>query len=134
MGRGDRSGDDVDFGLQPDAGHAHRVLDPGLLIDDIFLGQDVDHLSIHGNGHGTGGIDDPLHIGFGDLGPLDGDDAAAVEAGDVPAGDAGVDRGYLAAGHQFGLFHGFFNGIHRGFDIDHHALAKPDRRGGCRYR
>ena len=130
VGRGDGAGDDMDLGLQTNTGHAHRVLDAGLFVDDILLGQDVDHFPVHGNGHRPGGVDDPLHVGLGNLGALDGDDAAAVEAGDVAAGDAGVDRRYFAAGHQFGFFHSLLDGIHRGFDIDHNPFAKSDRRVG----
>ena len=126
--RGDGPGDDVDLGFETHAGHAHRVLDAGLLVDDVFLRQDVNDFPVHGDGHRPGGIDDALDIVFGDLAALDGHDAAAVETGDVPPGDAGIDRGDLAAGHQFGFLHRFLDGIHCRFDVHHHALAQPDGR------
>ena len=91
----------------------------------------MDHFPIHGNRYGTGGIDDAFYIGFGNFRPFDGNDAAAVESGDMPPGDAGVDRRNFASGHQFGFFHRFFDGVHRGFDIDDDPLAKPDRGVGA---
>ena len=131
MGRGDRPGNNVNLRFEPYTGHTHRVLDAGLLIDDVFLGQHVDHFAVHGNRYGTGRIDDPFDIGLGNFRPFDGNDASAVEPGDVPPGDTGVHGRNFAAGHQFGFFHRFFDGIHRRFDIDDDPFAKPDRGMGA---
>ena len=73
VGRGHGAGDNVDLGLQPDAAHAHGVLDAGLVVHDVFLGQNVNDLPVHGNGHGPGRLLDPLHVLGRDLRPLDGD-------------------------------------------------------------
>ena len=92
VGGGHRAGHDVDLGLQPHAGHPDRVLDARLVVDDVLLGQHVDHLAVHRDRDRPGRVDHPLHVQRGDLGALDGHDAAAVETGDVAAGDPGVHR------------------------------------------
>ncbi len=44
--RGHLAGDEEDLGLEPDAGHAQRVLDARLVIDPVLLGDRVQHLSV----------------------------------------------------------------------------------------
>ncbi len=63
-----------------------------------------------------------------DLAVLHRDDAVGVEAVDVAARDAGVDRGDLAVGHQLGLFDRVLDRVDGGVDVDHHALAQAPRR------
>jgi hypothetical protein len=43
-----------------------------------------------------------------------------------PPAMPGVYRRDLAPGHQFRFFHRLFDGVHRGFDVDHHTLAQTD--------
>jgi hypothetical protein len=45
----DRAGDHVHLGLQPHAGHAQRLLDAFLVVDDVFLRQDVQDLLVGRN-------------------------------------------------------------------------------------
>ena len=131
---GHRAGDDVDLGLEAHAGHAQRLLDAVLVVDDELLRQDVDDLAVQRDGDRLGRVDDPGDVGLADLLVLHRDDALAVEALDVAAGDAGVDGGDLAAGHQLGLFDRAADGGDGGLDVDHHALAQALARGGCRCR
>ena len=126
MSRCHRAGDNVDLGLQAYTGHADRILDSGFIIHDVFLWQHMDNFTVHGDGYGPGRINDAIYIIIGNFGSLDGNDAATVESRYVAAGDAGIDRRYFTAGHEFGLFDCFFNGFHSGFDIDHNSLAQPD--------
>src|SRR5208337_2868963 len=72
--RGDGAGDDVNLDLQPDPAHPLGVLDPVLTVDDELLRQDMDYLSVHGDGDGAGGVDGPPHVAFGDLMALHPDD------------------------------------------------------------
>ncbi len=101
----------MNFGLQAYAGHSHRVLDAAFIIDHIFLRQDVNHLAVHGYGDRPGRIDYPVDIRFADFIALDRNDSAAVKSGNVTAGNTGIDRRNLAAGHQFGFLHRLFDGF-----------------------
>ena len=122
------AGDDVHLGLEPHAGHADRVADAFLAVDDVFLRQHVQDLLIGGDGDRLGRIDHALDIALHHLLVLDGDDAVRIEAAHVAAGDAGVDRVNFAARHQFRFLHGALDGLHRGFDVDHHAFLQAARR------
>src|SRR5262249_15893453 len=124
LGTGDGAGDDVDLGLQADPGHPQWLLDAALVVDDELLGQDVDHLPVHGGGHRVGGADRPGDVRLPDLLVLHRHDALAVEAFDVAPGDAGVDGGDLAAGHQLRFLDRPADGGHGGLDVHHHALAQ----------
>ena len=86
----------------------------------------MDHLTVHGDGYCPRGVDDPVDILLADFGTLHGNDPAAVKSGDVTAGDSGINRGDLAAGHQFGFLHRFFYGVDRRFNIDHHAFSQTN--------
>ena len=90
MGGRDGACHDMNLCFQPDTGHADRVLNAGLFVDDVFLGQDVDDLPIHGYGDGTRCVDDTINIGLRNFRAFNGDNATAVEAGDVSTGDAGI--------------------------------------------
>src|SRR5262249_24814344 len=94
--RGQRGGDDVDLGLEADAGHAERLADAVLLVDDVLLRQDVDDLAVHRDRDRLGALDDAREIAVADLLVLHRDGAVRVQALDVAAGDAGVDGGDLA--------------------------------------
>ena len=77
---GDGPGDDVHLALQAHPVDAHRVLDAVLAVDQKILYQGMDHLTVGGDGHGAGRLDDPFHIRRGHLPVLDGDDSLAVDA------------------------------------------------------
>ena len=119
------------LGLQTDAAHAERFADAVLLVDDEFLGQDMDDFAVHGDGDGLGGVDDAAHVLLGDFAVLDGDHALGVEALDVAAGDTGIDRLDLAAGHQLGLFDGLADGGDRALDVDDDPFAQAAGRAGA---
>ena len=59
------------------------------------------------------------------------DDAVAVQAADVTAGNTDIDRVDLAAGHEFGFFDRTLDGLHGGFDIDHDAFFEAAGRAGA---
>src|SRR6202041_1227112 len=105
-----------------------RIADTFLAVDDVFLRQHVQDLLIGGGGNRLGRVNDAVDIALHHLLVLDGDDAVRIEAAHVAAGDAGVHRVNFAARHQFGFFHGALNGLHGGFDVDHHAFFKSARR------
>ena len=99
-----------------------------LIIDDELLRQHVDDLTVHGDVARLGMLADARDVGLADLAVLQRHHAAAAEALDVAAGDAGVHVGDLGAGHGLGLVDGPLNGAHRRLDVVHHALAQALRR------
>ena len=118
------------FYFQTDPGHADRILNSGLLINDELLGKYMNNLTIHGNCDGTCRIDHPLHIGLGNLRPLDCYDAVAVETGDMAPGYPGVHRRNFTSRHEFRFFNRLLNRTHGRFNVDHHTFSKADR-GVC---
>ena len=124
--RGHRAGDDVDLGLEPHAAHPHRVLDAVLVIHDVLLRDDVDDLAVHGDGDGLGRLDHPVHVGRADLvvPARDRDDAAAVDAADVVAGDAGVDALHRHARHALGFVHRALDAGDGLLEVHDHAPAQ----------
>jgi len=122
-GRGPRH--DVDLGLEPHPGHPHGVLDPLLLVDDVVLGKDVQDLAVQRDADRAGGVDGAPHVHLLDLAALDGDDAVAVEALDVAAGDPGEHGADLDAGHELGLLDGLLDRLDGAVDVDDDPLAKP---------
>ena len=119
------------LGLQAHSAHPQRFLDAVLIVDDELLGQDVDHLAVHGNGDRLGGVDHAPDVFVVHLAVLDGDHALGVEAFDVAAGDAGENRLDLTAGHQLRLLQRLADGADRGLDVDHHPFAQPLGRAGA---
>ena len=91
VGGGYRPGHDMNLRLKPNPRHAHRILYAVLIIHDVLLGQHMNHLPVHGDGNGTRRIDHPVNIVLCHLRSFDSDDSPAVEAGNVSAGDAGVN-------------------------------------------
>ena len=57
----------------------------------------------------------------------DADHAVGVQAAHVAAGDAGIHRVDLAAGHELGFLHRALDRLHGGLDVDHHALLQSAR-------
>ncbi len=57
--RGHRPGDNVHLRFETDSGHAKGIPDAVLIIDDVILRQNVEHLAIHRDRHRLGGIDHP---------------------------------------------------------------------------
>ena len=120
----------MNLGFQAHAGHAHRLLDPLLVVDDILLRKYVQDLLVRRYRHGLRRVDHPLQVVAVDLLVLDRDDTVGIEAANMAAGDTHVDRVNLAARHQFRLFHGPLDRLHGRFDIDHHPFLHPLGRVG----
>src|SRR5690606_3501716 len=74
------------------------------------------------------GIHDAFDIAGGDFLVADGNHAGRVAALDVAAGNAGVDRADLAAGHQLGLLDRALDRLHRRFDVHHDTALESLRR------
>ena len=89
----------------------------------------MDDFPVGGNGHGAGGIDDPVHVRRGHLAVLDGDDALAVDDLGLAAADPGVHRADFAAGHGFSFFHGAADGLDGVFNVYHHPFAQSATGG-----
>ena len=110
------------LGFQAHPGHTQRFLDALLAVDNVFLGQDMQNLLVRRNRHRLGRVDHPLQIQAIHFPVLDRHDAVGIEAADVTAGNTHVDRVNLAARHQLSLFHRTLYGLHRRFDVNHHAF------------
>ena len=117
------TGDDVHLGLQADAAHANRLFHV-LAVDDKLLRLDQQQALVGGDVDRLGSLHHPGHIGGGDLAVLDRHHAAGIHATDVAAGDAGVDLGDFAIGHEFGFFQRGLDALHRGVDVDHHTTLE----------
>ena len=131
MCRRDRAGDDVNFRFESDPRHAQRISDAILIIDDVILRQNMEHFAIHWDSHCLCRIDHSLQIPRHDFFVFNRDDAVTVEAFDVAPGNARKDGVNLTARHQTRFLNGFFERIHRGLDVDDHALAQSLRRMGA---
>jgi hypothetical protein len=110
--------------FQAHAVHAHRTRDAVLVVDDVFLRQDVDHLAITGQRDRLGLFEHALDVFIGDLAVVDGSDAFLVHAAHVAARDAGVDRLDLAAGHRLGLVDRRANRLDGRLDVNDDALLQ----------
>ena len=91
----------------------------------------MDDFTVRRDGHGTGRIERAFHIALAHFAALDGDDAMAVDPGDMPAGDPHIDRIDLTAGHELGVLDGAPDGLHGLLNIHHHALAHAVRGTGA---
>src|SRR3990167_1262903 len=125
------AGHQMHLGFQTHAGHAEGLLDAFLGIDDVFLRQDVENFLVRRDGYSLGGVDDALQIGAVHFAVADGDDAVAVQAANVAAGDADINRVDLAAGHEFCFLDRALDGLHGGFDVHHNALLEAAGRTGA---
>ena len=88
-----RAGDDVHVRLEPRRGHAQRIVDPVLPVDDELARDDVQDLQLARDVDRLRGLDDAVDVLAGDLLVLagDGDDAARVDGADVIARHADED-------------------------------------------
>ena len=127
VSRADRTGHHVDLGFQADPGHAYRLPDPLLVVDDVFLGKDVQDALVGRDRYRTRGIEDALHVARGHFPIPDRDDAVGVEAADVAARDARADRIDLASRNELGLFDRSAYRLHRRLDVDDHAPLQAAR-------
>ena len=134
LDRRHRAGDDVHLHLEPHAAHAERLAHVLLPVDDEFLRQDVQDLLVVRDRDRLRRLDDAVDVGLRDFLLLDRDHAARVEAADVAAGDAGVDLGDPAVGHQLGLLQHALDRRHRRLDVDDDAASSGRATAACRGR
>src|SRR3989454_107273 len=133
LDRGHRGGDDVHLDLEAHARHADGIADPLAVVHDEVLGQDVDDLAVLRQVDRARGVHGTLDVRRVHLAVLagDGDDAAAVDATDVAAGDARVDACDLDACHLLGLADGGLDCLHRGVDVDDDSAPEAARGRGA---
>ena len=122
------AGDDVHLRFQAHAGHADRLADAFLAVDQEFLRQDVQDLLVGRNRDGARRVDHALDVFGRHFLVADRDDAVRVQAAHVAAGDAGVHRVNLAAGHQLRFLDGALDRLHRRLDVDDDAALQAARR------
>ena len=124
LGRGDGAGDDVHLHFQADAAHAQGIFYAVLVVDDIFLGYDVNEVPVGGDGYGLGGVDGPGDVVSPHLFVPDGDHAVRVEALDMGPCYPREAAPYLDARHKLRFFERLFYGDDRAVDIDHYPSAE----------
>ena len=125
---GELGRDDVHARLEPHAGHAERIADAVLIVDDVLLWQHVQHLAVHRDRDGLGRIDHARDVRVADFLVLDRDDAVRVQPAHVRAGDRRVHGRDLAAGHVLGLVDRLLDRLHGRVDVDDVAAAQAFRR------
>src|SRR5207244_377949 len=101
-------------------GHAERIVNSVLPVDDELARNDVQQLELCRNVDRLGGFDDAIDILARNLFVFadDRNDAARVDRSNVIAGHADIDRFDLQPGHHFGLIDRFFHRIDRLIEID----------------
>ena len=113
--------------FEPNAAHTQWLANPVLLVDDELLRDHVDHLAIHRDGHGLGGVDHAPHVALAHLAVLHRDDAVRVHAPNVASCDPYVDRRDLTVGHQLCFLGCVLDRIDGCVDVDHDSLAQAAR-------
>ena len=114
--------------FQAHAGHADRIADAFLrIVQHVFARDRVQDLLVGGNGDGLGRFEHAVEVAVGHFAVADRHDAGRVAALHVVAGDRGVDRTDLAAGHQLGFLDRALDRLHGGFDVHDHAALEPAR-------
>ena len=99
-----------------------------LPINRKFLGQDMQHLMVRGNGHGTGGFNHTVDVALGDFALPNRHHSVRVHTANMAACNAGKNFVDRAIRHQLGFFNCPLDSLYGGVNIDHHALFKPTRR------
>ena len=127
LGRADRAGDDVHLRFQPHAGHADRLLDAFLPVDDEIPGNYVQYLLVCRDGDGFRRVNHPFDIACRNFIVADRDDAVGVQAADVVAGNSREYRVDVAPCHQFRFLNGAADGLHRRLYVDYHPFLQPSR-------
>ena len=124
-------GDNVHFHFQAHAGHAQGVGNAALVVHNVLLRQNVDNFTVGRDGHGAGRVQGAFHIALRHLAAFHGNDPMAVDAHDVAAGNAHIDRMNFAAGHKLRVLHRLADGLNGLLNIDHYALAQPSGNTGA---
>src|SRR5262245_54682375 len=88
----------------------------------------MNDLAVRGQGDDPRRINHLVKFPRGDFLVFHGDDAGTVEAHDVPAGNAHVDRSHLDPSHDLSFLNGLANRIDGVVDIDYHALLEATGR------
>ncbi len=127
LGRTLCAGHDVHLGFQTDAAHADGLFYV-LTIDDEFLRRHQQQALVGRDVDGFSGLQHPRHVSGAHLTVFNGHHAAGIEAADMAAGDASVNTGNLAVGHQLGFFERLLDALHRGLDVHHHAALEAVAR------
>ncbi|KAG1201494.1 hypothetical protein G6F35_012282 [Rhizopus arrhizus] len=129
VGRGRlRAHHQVGVHFQAYAGHADRVADAFLrIVQHVLARNRMQDLLVGRDRHRLGRVQHAIQVAPGHFTVADRHDARRILALHVVAGDRGVHRADLAAGHQLGFFHRALDRLHGRFDIHHHAALEPAR-------
>ena len=82
------------------------------------------HFLIGRNGDCLSCINHPFNIGFHYLPVPDCDNAVRIHTADVAAGNSGIHRMNLTAGHEFSLFNRALNRLNRRLNVDYSAFLE----------
>ena len=91
----------------------------------------MNDLTIHRQGHDPRSLDHLVNFPRGNVLIFHCQDPGAVDAHDVPTGNANIDRPNIDPRHHLGILHGLANGLDSAVDIHHHALLEATGRMGA---
>ena len=107
---------------------------PSWLSTMYSRGKHVEDLAVGVDRDGARAFEDALDVGAGDLAAGDGGDAVGAWRADVAAGDAGVDRADLDAGHRLRGVDRVADRAHRPVDVATRRPCAGRGKGRCRRR
>jgi hypothetical protein len=119
-----RGGHHVHARFETNTGHADRLFDTVLLVDNVLLWEDVNHLAVTGQRHGLGLLEHTGDVFDRDLAVRDGGDPVLVHAAHMASGDAGIHRVDLDTGHRLGLLDRRANRLDGRLDVDDDAFLQ----------
>src|SRR5215471_2247591 len=102
-----------------------------MVIDDELLRQDMNDLTVHWEGHDPCSFDHLVNFPRGDFLIFHRQEPGAIDAHDMPTGNANIDRPNVDPRHYLGILHGLANGLDRAVDVHHHALLEATGRMGA---
>ena len=114
----------MDLGLEPDSCHAERSFDPVLVVDNEFLGKNMDDFPVKRDGNSFGRFNDAVNICLCDFFSFDCDDAMTVHAVNVASGNTHKNRIDFASRHQFGFFNSTFYRFHGAVYVYDHTFTQ----------
>ena len=118
---GNRTGNDVNTGIQPHTAHPDRLAHAGLVIDNIFLNHSVQNAVIRRDIDRFRRFDGAVDIRLTDFAVFNFNHTLGIKASDMVASNSCSHTANLAICHQFGLADRVLDGLCGCIDIRYHT-------------